>query len=76
MNKRGFTRKEIAELIKESETDYIEAINTISSDGRNLVVRIPKEIRDYMKIKKGQRMRFYIKTSGKKKYPLEVSILK
>lgn len=68
------TEQEIKELIKQPEYDYIEKIVKISSDGRNLVTRIPKSIADYLNIKAGDKIRFYTLTGKDKK--LEIEIIK
>lgn len=42
----------------------IEKISTISSDGRNLLTRIPKEIIGSLGITKGDKIRWMIKDDG------------
>jgi hypothetical protein len=38
----------------------IEKITTLSSDGRNLLTRIPKDIRDFLKLTKGTKIRWLV----------------
>jgi len=54
----SITRKELEELLK-IKTSF-EKIVTLSSDGRNLLLRIPKEIREYLSLEKGDKARFSI----------------
>lgn len=49
------SEEELKEIIKSPNAD-IEKISTISSDGKNLLTRIPKEIVEYLKIKKGNKL--------------------
>jgi len=57
------TRDEFEKLV--SFEPYVERIATISSDGKNLLVRIPKDVRDFLKLKKGDRTRFLVNEEGK-----------
>jgi len=52
------TERELIELI-EVRAD-IEKITTLSSDGRNLLTRIPKEIKEHLKLKKGNKLRWLV----------------
>ena len=49
----------------------IEKISTLSSDGRNLLTRVPKEIIDFLELKKGNKLRWSVNTD--KKIKLEVA---
>ena len=57
------TEKELRELIAINAD--IEKITTISSDGRNLLTRIPREIVDFLRIKKGAKIRWLVDVSTK-----------
>ena len=52
------TEEELRELI-EIKAD-IEKITTLSSDSKNLLTRIPKEIERYLKLKKGHKLRWLV----------------
>jgi len=54
----GITEKELLDLI-EIKTD-VEKISSISSDGRNLLTRIPKEIREKLDLGKGRKLRWIV----------------
>lgn len=57
------TRSELQDII---EIDVsIEKLTSLSSDGKNLLTRIPKEIKDFLKIKKGNKMRWKVSIDGK-----------
>ena len=58
-SKMAITEEELKEII-EYKAD-IEKITTISSDGKTLVTRIPKEIVDYLKINKGDKIRWVVR---------------
>lgn len=65
-------------VIKEEELDKLIEINTdvdrnstISDDGKNLLTRIPFEVKDFLKIKKGDKIRWIVK-SGSKEIKLEI----
>ena len=53
------TEKQLRELI--SEKPEAERISTISSDGKNLLTRIPKEIREILNLKKGSKIIWKLK---------------
>ena len=38
----------------------VEKVTSISSDGNNLLTRIPKNIVDYLKLQKGQKIRWLV----------------
>jgi bifunctional DNA-binding transcriptional regulator/antitoxin component of YhaV-PrlF toxin-antitoxin module len=38
----------------------VEKITTLSSDGRNLLTRVPKEIREFLDLKKGHKVRWFV----------------
>jgi bifunctional DNA-binding transcriptional regulator/antitoxin component of YhaV-PrlF toxin-antitoxin module len=72
----AITRKELEELI--SVKPRLEKVATLSSDGKNLLLRVPKEIRELFGFGKGDKVRFVvdekneirfevIKDAGKKK---------
>ena len=50
----------------------IEKVTTLSSDGRNLLTRVPKEIRENLGLVKGMRIRWIIEGRKKKKIILEI----
>lgn len=54
----SITRKELKDLLK-IKTSF-EKIVTLSSDGGNLLLRIPKKIREYFSLEKGDKVRFSI----------------
>jgi bifunctional DNA-binding transcriptional regulator/antitoxin component of YhaV-PrlF toxin-antitoxin module len=55
----SISEKQLRELIKDEAE--IERVSSVSSDGRNLLTRIPKEIRDRLDIKKGNKIRWALK---------------
>lgn len=65
------SREDFEKLIK-LKAD-IEKITTLSSDGRNLLTRIPKEIRDFFKLKKKDKIRWLVDTKNK---TIEVHFIK
>jgi len=60
----AITEKELGELI-EPKGD-IEKVSKISSDGKKLLVRIPKEIEEELSIKKGDKFTWFINKKEKK----------
>jgi len=58
------SEEELKDLIKEPNAD-IDKISSISSDGRNLLIRIPKEIVDFLRLNKGDRFRWLISSKTK-----------
>lgn len=58
MNLMGITEKELKKII--SITGDIERISTLSYDGKNLLSRIPKEICDFLDLKKGNKMHWLV----------------
>ena len=56
----AITKEELKELI-EPKAD-IEKISTISSDGKSFLTRIPKEIVEYLKLRKGKAIRWIVKS--------------
>jgi len=64
------SREEFDKLI-EVKAD-IEKITTLSSDGKNLLTRIPKEIREFFDLKKKGRMRWLVNTKDKN---IEISFI-
>jgi hypothetical protein len=58
----AITPEELKALIK---IDFsIEKISTLSSDGKNLLLRVPKKVRDYLNLKKGDKLRWLIKKNN------------
>ncbi len=51
----------------------IEKISTISSDSKNLLTRIPLEVRDFLEIKKGDKIRWLVKSDSKE---LKIELIK
>lgn len=43
----------------------VERVATISSDGKNLLVRIPKEVREHFGLNRGDRFRFLVERGDK-----------
>ena len=68
----AITEEELKEMIKEPNAD-IEKITTLSDDGRNLLTRVPKDIVEDLKIKKGDKLRWLIKSDTKE---IKLEILK
>lgn len=64
----GITEEELKNLV--SVKVGIEKITTLSSDGRNLLTRIPKEILEFLELKKGHKVRWLV--SSDKKIKIEV----
>ena len=54
----AITKKELEELI--SFKPHLEKVATLSSDGKNLLLRIPKEIRGLLSLSKGNKIRFSV----------------
>jgi hypothetical protein len=54
----AITEKKLREII-DFQPDT-EKISTLSSDGRNLLVRIPKEVRDKAGMSKGDKLRWIL----------------
>ncbi len=54
----AITEEELIELIGIKAN--IEKISTLSSDGRNLLIRIPKEVKDFLKLEKGDKFRWLV----------------
>lgn len=55
-----------SELRKIIGVNYeLEKVTTLSSDGRNLLTRIPKDIREKLGLKKGMKVRWIIGNEGK-----------
>ena len=64
----AITQKELNELV--SINVDIEKISSISSDGKNFLMRIPKEVSEFLQLEKGHKIRWYVNTD--KKIKLEV----
>jgi len=64
----AITREELEELI--FVEPKVERIARVSSDGKNLLVRIPKEVREYLDLKKGVDLRFLV--NDKKGFSVEL----
>jgi bifunctional DNA-binding transcriptional regulator/antitoxin component of YhaV-PrlF toxin-antitoxin module len=64
----AITRKELEELI--SVKPKVEKVATLSSDGKNLLLRVPKEIREMFSLDKGDKVRFVV--DDKQKINFEV----
>ncbi len=59
----AITKEELEKLI--SVEPKIEKVATLSSDGKNLLMRIPKDVRDYFGLRKGTRVRFLVENKNK-----------
>ena len=57
------SKKQLEELMNVKPS--VEKIATVSSDGRNLLVRIPKDVREFLDLNKGDKLRFLVEDSGK-----------
>ncbi len=56
----SITERELREMLTvEADT---EKVSTVSSDGRNLLTRIPVKIRGKLGLKKGDRLRWLVKS--------------
>ncbi len=55
----SISEKQLRDILKDEAE--VEKVSTVSSDGRNLLTRIPKEIRKNMSIKKGSKIRWIVK---------------
>ena len=53
------SEEDLKEIIKEPNAD-IEKITTISSDGKNLLTRIPKDVVDSLSLKSGYKIKWSI----------------
>jgi len=62
------TQEELKELI--SLKVGVEKLSTLSSDGKNLLTRVPRDVELYLDLQKGNKIRWMIDT--KKKIKLEV----
>lgn len=67
------TLKEIEKEVGEPKYDYIEKYATISDDKKSLLIRIPAEIRDHIKMKQGEKIRFKVRADNKN---LEIKYIK
>lgn len=61
----AITEKELKELIEVDSS--VDRISNISSDGRNLLSRIPKEVREFLDLKKGDKLRWVVNENKKVK---------
>jgi len=66
------SEEELKELMETPKAD-IEKITSISSDGRALLTRVPKEIETEFEIKKGDKFRWLI---DKEKNNINLDVLK
>ena len=64
------SEEDLKEMIKQPTAD-IEKFTTISSDGKNLLTRIPKEVVDNLPLKKGDKFKWTV-DSKTKEIKLEV----
>ena len=54
----SITKEELEEIIKLRPS--IERVATLSSDGRNLLMRVPKEFREHFGLVKGDKIKFIV----------------
>ncbi|HLC78301.1 MAG TPA: AbrB/MazE/SpoVT family DNA-binding domain-containing protein [Candidatus Nanoarchaeia archaeon] len=54
----SISREELGELI--SPRHFLERVSTLSSDGKNLLTRFPKEVCEYLGLSKGDKLRFIV----------------
>jgi hypothetical protein len=59
----AITEEELKKLIEVQSR--IEKITTLSYDGKNLLTRIPGEIKNYLVLKKGDRFRWTVDNNKK-----------
>lgn len=59
----AITEEELKKLIEVQPR--IEKITTLSFDGKNLLTRVPKEIKDYLGLKKGGKFRWIVDNNKK-----------
>ncbi|MEM0465853.1 MAG: hypothetical protein QXW97_04115 [Candidatus Pacearchaeota archaeon] len=59
----GITEKELKNILRINSE--IEKITTISSDGKNLLTRIPKDVCEYLNLKKGKKIRWFVNDNKK-----------
>jgi len=64
----AISEKELKEIIEIDSS--VDRISNISSDGRNLLSRIPKEVKESLDLRKGDKLRWIIDEN--KKIKLEV----
>ena len=58
------TKEELKKLLREPDVD-LEKITTLSSDGRNLLTRVPREIVQFLNLHKGAKVRWLVKADSK-----------
>jgi len=75
-NKKLRTLDEIKKELKEPKHDYIEKLAKISDDKKSLILRIPQDIRNLFKIKKGDKLRFYSELREDRKPKLVIELIK
>jgi len=56
------TENELRNLI--SFRAELEKVSTLSSDGKNLLMRVPKKIKEKLNLKKGDKLRWLVDTAG------------
>jgi hypothetical protein len=54
----GITKEDLKKII--SVNADIEKVSTLSSDGKNLLSRIPRDICDFLNLKKGNRLHWFV----------------
>jgi len=59
----AITEEELKKLIEVQSR--IEKVTTLSFDGKNLLTRIPREIRDYLMLKKSDKFRWTVDNNKK-----------
>ena len=68
------TQREIVNKVAEQDFDKEEEISTLSYDGKQFLIRIPKVISEIKKMKKGDQIKFHLKIA-EKPTPIEDSVL-
>ncbi|MBT4174854.1 hypothetical protein HOE07_04210 [archaeon] len=66
------TKEELNKIIEEPNAD-IEKITSISSDGKNFLIRIPKEISEFLEINKGDKINWLVDMENKE---LSIKLIK
>lgn len=59
----AITEEELKKLIEVQSR--IEKITTLSYDGKNLLTRIPREIKNYLMLKRGDKFRWIVDNNKK-----------
>lgn len=64
------SREKLSALIEGPNAD-IERLTTLSSDGKNLLTRMPREVVSFLKLQRGDKLRWLV-NAGTKEVRLEI----